>query len=918
MKPLPSAVLFLLAIACAGFARGEDVLLEHYDVFARGEVVEGLSYDTYRIPNIARANDGTLIAVAEARLSGGGDPGSTHIDLVYKRSLDGGRTWSAGQVLDRHPDTLFNGSGVPTNRTSAANSVTFVNRSSGRVWNLNLRLPHATPSASSQPGVDDMQTWARFSDDSGATWSTPTHIVGSTTDIPYEDFYPNLGSATQLSNGRLVAPATEHNTSVTSRSFALYSDDAGVTWHAGDRVDAGTNEAQIAELTDGRLLMTARQNGGGGRVFAISDDQGATWNPSFTGFSSTRVMEAVERYTQSGVNGETVDRLLHTIPVGGPVTARTNLEIMTATNEPQPGGPTFGANRRMIHAWAGYSDIVNIDGDEVGVFWERGDTAGVQKMTYTRFNRAFLEPDPAQFGLLAHEGFDYVQGRTLNSIDGPPGPGADYEGGFAPVNFSSRTDLDLNFTLGMDIGGRPLTIDPGLGSNDQASGVLGQIFTTESQAGPVTQITVQRAQNGSAGPPVFLHVYSDTDLSDGIDAGTFLGSSLSAEDLGPTDLGITTWAFDGASTVLSPSTEYLFAFANSAIAGDTTVARVALNVAPNTAGFAIGGNGFNSAWRSVADDLTNGAGASDVAIGEGNLVYTGNPIAPTGNHAVLDNGGSLARGLGVGMDLNTNQAYYASMLVTRSADSGADDASDEQLSIQWLDASANVIAEFGVNSDEGFFADGPGTIASTADDAFDPAATYLLVMKIVSQDDSDGSHFDQVFLKAFESGDAIPDFDEGLNWTLVGDGGGNSEALIDRLLITGGDSAVWSIDELRVGGDFGSVASGLSFTFSGDLNLDGVIDILDWIEFKANFGQDTSLVGSTGKLVRGDFDQSGLVDPHDFIEFVRLFDLANGAGAFATARHLAPEPTTLWLLASAAAWCARSRCHARTTSPSAH
>ena len=443
----------LLVALTSVSSRAADVLLEHYDVFANGEVIDGLSYDTYRIPNIARANDGTLIAVAEARLTSASDPAVRISIWSTNEASTAGKTWSAGQVLDRHPDTILDGNDVPTNRTSASNSVTFVNRTTGRIWNLNLRLPNATPAASAQPGVDDMQTWARYSDDSGATWSTPTRIMGNTGAIPYEDFYPNLGSAAQLSSGRLIVPATEIAPSAPSRSFALYSDDGGATWSAGARVDAGTNEAQIAELTDGRLLMTARQNGGSGRRFAISNDAGVTWEPTYVGFTSTTVMEAIERYTEIGVDGESANRLLHTRPAGGSVHSRTNLEILTATDETEPGGPTFGSNRRVIHGWSAYSDLVNIDGDEVGVFWERGDTGNNQKITYTRVNRAFLEPDLTQFGLIAHEGFDYESGRTLDRVDPPLESGEDYEDGFAPVNFSSRTDLDLIFTLDMNTGG---------------------------------------------------------------------------------------------------------------------------------------------------------------------------------------------------------------------------------------------------------------------------------------------------------------------------------------------------------------------------------------------------------------------------------------------------------------------------------
>lgn len=59
------------------------------EVFISGE--DG--YHTYRIPAIIRAEDGSLLAFAEGRRGGQGDSGD--IDLVLKRSTDGGVTWSA-------------------------------------------------------------------------------------------------------------------------------------------------------------------------------------------------------------------------------------------------------------------------------------------------------------------------------------------------------------------------------------------------------------------------------------------------------------------------------------------------------------------------------------------------------------------------------------------------------------------------------------------------------------------------------------------------------------------------------------------------------------------------------------------------------------------------------------------------------
>jgi hypothetical protein len=54
-------------------------------------------YHTFRIPALIMAKDGTLLAICEGRKTGRGDHGD--VDLVQKRSSDGGKTWSAVELI---------------------------------------------------------------------------------------------------------------------------------------------------------------------------------------------------------------------------------------------------------------------------------------------------------------------------------------------------------------------------------------------------------------------------------------------------------------------------------------------------------------------------------------------------------------------------------------------------------------------------------------------------------------------------------------------------------------------------------------------------------------------------------------------------------------------------------------------------
>ena len=85
-------VAVVLIAALPGFA-AEPV---RQDLFTAG--IGG--YELYRIPGIVVTEKGTILAYCEARKTGS-DWGA--IDLLYRRSIDGGMTWSDPVPLGKRP-----------------------------------------------------------------------------------------------------------------------------------------------------------------------------------------------------------------------------------------------------------------------------------------------------------------------------------------------------------------------------------------------------------------------------------------------------------------------------------------------------------------------------------------------------------------------------------------------------------------------------------------------------------------------------------------------------------------------------------------------------------------------------------------------------------------------------------------------
>jgi len=343
--------------------------LEHVNVYTSG--ADG--YNTFRIPTIETAPDGTLLAFAEARKHNAGDPGTgkNDIDLVLKRSGDGGRTWSAMTVIEN-----------PGDRWSAANASTVVDRRSGRVWVFYIRCKPGRGTHQARGGTDDMQVMARTSDDSGKTWSQPIDLTATARDMDDKRWGASVngpGGAIQTSKGRLIVPVWGYPW----RNFAIFSDDAGKTWRRGQCVpgEQTGDECQLVELADGRVLMDFRQQKGPHRYLSVSEDGGQTWSPVRAGQTVTPVMCAVERFSLKSAGAEQ-DRILWTGPKGP---GRANLVARVSYNEAQ----TFQNERPIYNGPAAYSDLTILKDGAAGVLWERDN---YKFITFTRVDKSWLEP----------------------------------------------------------------------------------------------------------------------------------------------------------------------------------------------------------------------------------------------------------------------------------------------------------------------------------------------------------------------------------------------------------------------------------------------------------------------------------------------------------------------------------------------
>lgn len=231
-----------ILVAAAGSAMAEESSDSFFEkeIFRQG--MEG--YNTFRIPAIIQASDGTIFAFAEGRRNSHSDTGD--IDTVLRRSFDGGRSWGPLEIVwDDGPNTCGN----PT---------VLVDKTTDRVWLfMTHNLGHDNQHRISAGTSENVRTiWSCYSDDNGATWSEPVNRFEEVQrpDTRWDATGP--GNGIQLTKGpyagRLIVPANGRN---------IYSDDHGETWTQGGWLPSGSSEATVVELSDGRLFRNSRATG---------------------------------------------------------------------------------------------------------------------------------------------------------------------------------------------------------------------------------------------------------------------------------------------------------------------------------------------------------------------------------------------------------------------------------------------------------------------------------------------------------------------------------------------------------------------------------------------------------------------------------------------------------------------------------
>jgi len=325
-------------------------------------------YAVYRIPGIVVTGHGTVLAYCEARKSDRGDWST--IDIVMRRSTDGGRTFDPVRKIAEVPGPKAKNPVALAQSLAATDDVTYNNP---------VMIPDTR-----RPGVvhmvfnlEYMRAFYQRSEDDGVTWSKPVEITSA-----FDAFRPEYewkvlatgpGHAIHLRSGRLLIPAWlstgtgghAHRPSVVS---TIHSDDGGKTWKRGDIAIPNTDEwvnpseTALVELRDGQVMLNARsESKARRRLVAVSPDGARSWSrPVFDDALPEPVcFGSLVRHPRAGI--------LFVNPDNPVDRTRRNVTVQLSRDE----GKTWSMKQVIEPGGSGYADIAVAKDGTVLTFYER-------------------------------------------------------------------------------------------------------------------------------------------------------------------------------------------------------------------------------------------------------------------------------------------------------------------------------------------------------------------------------------------------------------------------------------------------------------------------------------------------------------------------------------------------------------------
>lgn len=334
-------------------------------IFKQGEN----GYQCFRIPAIVKTTKGTLLAFAEGRKKGCSDTGD--IDLLLKRSFDGGASWSEIiMVWDDKGNTCGNPAPV-------------VDETTGHIvllstWNLGEDQEKQIINGTSK---DTRRVFVLKSVDEGQSWSDPKEITSDVKKDNWTWYATGPCNGIQLKSkkykNRLVIPCDFIEAGTKKHfSHSIYSDDRGETWKLGGVTESDqVNECTVAELSNGDLMLNMRNYSPlRVRQVAISKDGGQSWE------KQKEELALEEPICQGSLIAFKSKKGKYILAFSNPANpkGRTNMTVKLSYDN----GKTWKQKQLVYEGPSAYSNLVILPNGNIACLYEGGVKSAYESIVF--------------------------------------------------------------------------------------------------------------------------------------------------------------------------------------------------------------------------------------------------------------------------------------------------------------------------------------------------------------------------------------------------------------------------------------------------------------------------------------------------------------------------------------------------------
>ncbi len=316
----------------------------------------------YRIPALITAPNGDLIAAIDERVPNCNDlRDSRDINIVIRRSMDNGETWTPIERVVDYPDGM-----------SASDPSMIVDQKTGEIFMFFNFMD-----LDKERNIYYLQYVK--SKDNGQTWSKSVDITDQISKPDWHNDFQFItsGRGFYTADGKIL-----HTLVNLQHGMHVFgSDDHGKSWYLIDTPITPGDESKIITLSNGEWMVNSRTHKTGLRYVHTSSDRGASWH-SRPDSSLIDPGCNASLITHEVIEDDQRKNLILFSNANSP-DKRENMTVKVSFDD----GRTWTKGKTIYEGPAAYSSMTVLDNGDIALFFEKD---GYKENVFVKFSLEWL------------------------------------------------------------------------------------------------------------------------------------------------------------------------------------------------------------------------------------------------------------------------------------------------------------------------------------------------------------------------------------------------------------------------------------------------------------------------------------------------------------------------------------------------